>query len=200
MSDTSTVKSKAVKPRAGPGPSSLPEPWNDRVAQQLICRALAFREVYAAHGQLELLEQIDKAHESLDLAGLKIAVAEYVDSLKPLIEIRLSCRAGGTKAATEELDLIDLQDPDCYADVFEISGKRYYKVTARLFAWVRSRFVVAQQAAKAGKIPIADFERLKVKFDALRLWAEKNLDRQSVKRSIAEGCEKPEIESVLINN
>jgi hypothetical protein len=62
-------------------------------------------------------------------------------------------------------------NPEQFARDFQINDTVYRRLDPEYYAWLRSRMVVAKQAATAGNLPPAAFEDLRVRFNAVHEWA-----------------------------
>jgi hypothetical protein len=61
--------------------------------------------------------------------------------------------------------------PAMFARDFQINDTVYRRLDPEYFAWLRSRMTLAKGAAIAGRIPLAAFEELRVRFNAIQEWA-----------------------------
>ena len=62
-------------------------------------------------------------------------------------------------------------NPEQFAGDFQINDTVYRRLDPEYYAWLRSRMVLAKQAATAGHLPQAAFETLRVRFNAVHDWA-----------------------------
>jgi hypothetical protein len=62
-------------------------------------------------------------------------------------------------------------NPEQFARDFHINDTVYRRLDPQYYAWLRSRMVVAKEAATAGHLPPAAFEGLRVRFNAVHEWA-----------------------------
>ena len=67
-------------------------------------------------------------------------------------------------------------NPAQFARDFQINDTVYSRLDPEYYAWLRSRMVVAKNAATAGYIPLAAFEDLRVRFNAVHEWAVEHFD------------------------
>jgi len=62
-------------------------------------------------------------------------------------------------------------EPDRFARDFQVNDTVYRRLDPEYYAWLRSRMVVANEAAAAGHFNAAAFEDLRVRFNAVHGWA-----------------------------
>jgi hypothetical protein len=66
-------------------------------------------------------------------------------------------------------------NPEQFARDFQIDDTVYRRLDPEYYSWLRSRMVVAKQAASAGHLPPAAFEELRVRFNGVHEWAVEHL-------------------------
>jgi len=69
------------------------------------------------------------------------------------------------------LDLWWTDRPGMFARDFQINDTVYRRLDPEYFAWLRSRMTLAKGAATAGRIPLAAFEELRLRFNTIQEWA-----------------------------
>jgi len=69
------------------------------------------------------------------------------------------------------LDTWATANPEWFARDVQINDTVYRRLDPEYYAWLRSRMVVAKQAAAAGKLDADAFEDLRVRFNAVHEWA-----------------------------
>ena len=69
------------------------------------------------------------------------------------------------------LDTWATANPEWFARDVQINDTVYRRLDPEYYAWLRSRMVLAKQAAAAGKLSAAAFEDLRVRFNAVHEWA-----------------------------
>jgi hypothetical protein len=62
-------------------------------------------------------------------------------------------------------------NPEQFGRDFQINDTVYRRLDPEYYAWLRSRMVVAKEAATAGHLPPAAFEDLRVRFNGVHGWA-----------------------------
>ena len=62
-------------------------------------------------------------------------------------------------------------NPEWFARDVQINDTMYRRLDPEYYAWLRSRMVLAKQAATAGKLAAPAFEDLRVRFNAVHEWA-----------------------------
>jgi len=62
-------------------------------------------------------------------------------------------------------------NPEWFARDVQINDTMYRRLDPEYYAWLRSRMVLAKQAAAAGKLDADAFEDLRVRFNAVHEWA-----------------------------
>jgi hypothetical protein len=63
------------------------------------------------------------------------------------------------------------ETPERFARDFQINDTMYRRLDPEYYAWLRSRMVLAKNAAAAGRIDVAAFEELRARFNAVHEWA-----------------------------
>lgn len=61
--------------------------------------------------------------------------------------------------------------PEMFARDFQIDDTVYRRLDALYFAWLRARMIAAKEAAVTGRIPLAAFNELRLRFNAIQEWA-----------------------------
>ena len=62
-------------------------------------------------------------------------------------------------------------EPERFARDLQINDTMYRRLDPEYYAWLRSRMALAKQAATAGRLDAAAFEDLRVRFNAVHVWA-----------------------------
>ncbi|MCC6392624.1 MAG: hypothetical protein IT167_18635 [Bryobacterales bacterium] len=61
--------------------------------------------------------------------------------------------------------------PEMFARDFQIDDTVYRRLDAEYFAWLRAKMIAAKEAAVSGRIPLAAFNDLRLRFNAIQEWA-----------------------------
>ena len=69
------------------------------------------------------------------------------------------------------LDLWWTDRSEAFTRDFQIDDTVYRRLDPEYFAWLRAKMVAAKEAAVAGRIPLAAFNDLRLRFNAIQQWA-----------------------------
>lgn len=69
------------------------------------------------------------------------------------------------------LDVWWTDRPEMFARDFQIDDTVYRRLDPVYFAWLRAKMIAAKEAAIVGRIPLAAFNDLRLKFNAIQEWA-----------------------------
>lgn len=61
--------------------------------------------------------------------------------------------------------------PEAFARDFQVNDTIYRRLDPDYFAWLRAKMIAAKEAAIAGRIPLAAFDGLRLRFNAVQEWA-----------------------------
>ena len=83
--------------------------------------------------------------------------------------------ARGHLFVSTALDLWFTEQPAAFARDVQIDDIAYRRLDPEYYAWLRSRMMLAKKAATAGRLDLAAFGALRVRFNAVHEWAVEQL-------------------------
>lgn len=89
-----------------------------------------------------------------------------------------------TVFVSTSLEVWSTDEPERFARDFQINETAYRRLDSEYYAWLRSRMVLAKQAAIAGQIDAAAFEDLRVRFNAVHEWALNKLGEEQLLEAV----------------